>query len=429
MQEFYNEARELTKDTLTLLREVETAHTKLDAVGTIATKTKAVIDETYNAQKITEAISSVSNEMTRSKIQTSQGLNLVKDVHETVKDHNERVSELSAAIENNLVTVKNNHQILEQTMAEGAAKTDENLDSLNNSTTNLHNSVKEWIHNPIFSELESTKAELSNAVIEIGNHQNEQMERLNTGYHVLEGVVQNLEQEITKYRVTNSSVLQTVNLLNRLADGIDNKIESASPTIGIKTAEELENVFEQNSSDVSLEDLVKKLETTITPTKEPLRVFADEHESQPVNTLDYTSQPDDTFSIKTNIENEMTDVKAEDDEVNVKAVEDVNVDNVEDLMTKDIKDVKVDDVEEVNENNVEDVKVEDVEEVKTEKVENVQVDAIENVKIEGVENIDNTEPSVEIEEQIKVEFPEPTTVEPVKEEKHGFFSKFFGMKG
>lgn len=57
---------------------------------------------------------------------------------------------------------------------------------------------------------------------------------------------------------------------------------------------------------------------------------------------------------------------------------------------------------------------------------------LEDVTTKDVEHV-TIEPSVTINEPIKVEFPEPTTVkaptvEP-KREKHGFFSKFFGMKG
>lgn len=452
MQEFYNEVRDLTKDTLTLLREVETAHTKLDAVGTISSKTKAVIDETYDAPRITETIDRVSTEITDSKIQTGQGLQLVKEVQSQVQDHNVNIVELSAAIENNLITAQQNHKILEQTMTDGATKTDENLTRLDNHTTDLHESVKNWIHNPIFEKLESTKSELTTAVIEIEKNQNEQMKKLNAGYDVLSSIVQNLENEITKYRVTNTSVLQTVNLLNRLADGIDNKIESASPTIGIKTAEELENVFEQNSSSVSLEDLVKRLETTITPPKEPLRVFVDGNDGASVKTLDYTESNDDiNININTNSqppyiktevntkdmttadidENAVEHEEVEHEDVNSEDVnaEDVNADDIkpEDVNSEDVKpeDVKPEDV------NSEDVKPEEVEteEVKLEDIKHEEVetkeDKLEDIKPEVV----NIAPVIEIDEPIKVEFPEPSNVEPVKEEKHGFFSKFFGMKG
>ena len=459
MQEFYNEVRDLTKDTLTLLREVETAHTKLDAVGTISSKTKAVIDETYDAPRITETIDRVSTEITDSKIQTGQGLQLVKEVQSQVQDHNVNIVELSAAIENNLITAQQNHKILEQTMTDGATKTDENLTRLDNHTTDLHESVKNWIHNPIFEKLESTKSELTTAVIEIEKNQNEQMKKLNAGYDVLSSIVQNLENEITKYRVTNTSVLQTVNLLNRLADGIDNKIESASPTIGIKTAEELENIFEQNSSSVSLEDLVKRLETTITPPKEPLRVFVDGNDGASVKTLDYTESNDDiNININTNSQPPYlkTEVNTKDMTTAENAVdhEEVEHEDVqpEDVNSKDVKpedvnseyvkpeDVKPEDVkpEDVNSEDVkpEDVKPEDVkpEEVETEDVkledikhEEVETkeDKLEDIKSEGV----NIAPVIEIDEPIKVEFPEPSNVEPVKEEKHGFFSKFFGMKG
>ena len=437
MQEFYNEVRDLTKDTLTLLREVETAHTKLDAVGTISSKTKAVIDETYDAPRITETIDRVSTEITDSKIQTGQGLQLVKEVQSQVQDHNVNIVELSAAIENNLITAQQNHKILEQTMTDGATKTDENLTRLDNHTTDLHESVKNWIHNPIFEKLESTKSELTTAVIEIEKNQNEQMKKLNAGYDVLSSIVQNLENEITKYRVTNTSVLQTVNLLNRLADGIDNKIESASPTIGIKTAEELENVFEQNSSSVSLEDLVKRLETTITPPKEPLRVFVDGNDGASVKTLDYTESNDDiNININTNsqppyIKTEVNtkDMTTADIDENAVEAEDVNADDIkpEDVNSEDVKpeDVKPEDV------NSEDVKPEEVEteEVKLEDIKHEEVetkeDKLEDIKPEVV----NIAPVIEIDEPIKVEFPEPSNVEPVKEEKHGFFSKFFGMKG
>lgn len=447
MQEFYNEVRDLTKDTLTLLREVETAHTKLDAVGTISSKTKAVIDETYDAPRITETIDRVSTEITDSKIQTGQGLQLVKEVQSQVQDHNVNIVELSAAIENNLITAQQNHKILEQTMTDGATKTDENLTRLDNHTTDLHESVKNWIHNPIFEKLESTKSELTTAVIEIEKNQNEQMKKLNAGYDVLSSIVQNLENEITKYRVTNTSVLQTVNLLNRLADGIDNKIESASPTIGIKTAEELENVFEQNSSSVSLEDLVKRLETTITPPKEPLRVFVDGNDGASVKTLDYTESNDDiNININTNSQppyiktevntKDMTTADIDENAVEHEEVEHEDV-NSEDVNAEDVNadDIKPEDV------NSEDVKPEDVnsEDVKPEEVETEEV-KLEDIKHEEVETkedkledikpeVVNIAPVIEIDEPIKVEFPEPSNVEPVKEEKHGFFSKFFGMKG
>ena len=410
MQEFYNEVRDLTKDTLTLLREVETAHTKLDAVGTISSKTKTVIDETYDSQRITENIDRVSTEITHSKIQTEQGLNLVKDVQSQVQDHNVNIVELSASIKNNLITAQQNHKILEQTMTDGATKTNENLTSLENSTTDLHESVKTWINNPIFDKLESTKSELTNAVVEIEKNQSEQMEKLNAGYDVLSSVVQNLENEITKYRVTNTSVLQTVNLLNRLADGIDNKIESASPTIGIKTAEELENVFEQNSSSVSLEDLVKRLETTITPQKEPLRVFVDDNDSASVKTLDYTESNDDT-NINTDAQPVYVTTEVNTEELTTEYVKtEVIVEN-----TVEREDIKPEEVK------LEEVKLEEV------KLENVKPEEVkpEEVKPEEV----NITPVIEIDEPIKVEFPEPSNVEPVKEEKHGFFSKFFGMKG
>ena len=434
MQEFYNEVRDLTKDTLTLLREVETAHTKLDAVGTISSKTKAVIDETYDAPRITETIDRVSTEITDSKIQTGQGLQLVKEVQSQVQDHNVNIVELSAAIENNLITAQQNHKILEQTMTDGATKTDENLTRLDNHTTDLHESVKNWIHNPIFEKLESTKSELTTAVIEIEKNQNEQMKKLNAGYDVLSSIVQNLENEITKYRVTNTSVLQTVNLLNRLADGIDNKIESASPTIGIKTAEELENIFEQNSSSVSLEDLVKRLETTITPPKEPLRVFVDGNDGASVKTLDYTESNDDiNININTNSQPPYlkTEVNTKDMTTAENAVDHEEVEH-EDVQPEDVnsKDVKPEDVnsEYVKPEDVkpEEVETEDVklEDIKHEEVETKE-DKLEDIKSEGV----NIAPVIEIDEPIKVEFPEPSNVEPVKEEKHGFFSKFFGMKG
>ena len=80
MQELYNSARDLTKDTLTLLREVETAHTKLDAIGTITAKTKAVIEDTYDSQLITESIAKISEEIAQSENQTVHGLNLAHDV-------------------------------------------------------------------------------------------------------------------------------------------------------------------------------------------------------------------------------------------------------------------------------------------------------------------------------------------------------------
>ena len=432
MQEFYNEVRDLTKDTLTLLREVETAHTKLDAVGTISSKTKTVIDETYDSQRITENIDRVSTEITHSKIQTEQGLNLVKDVQSQVQDHNVNIVELSASIKNNLITAQQNHKILEQTMTDGATKTNENLTSLENSTTDLHESVKTWINNPIFDKLELTKSELTNAVVEIEKNQSEQMEKLNAGYDVLSSVVQNLENEITKYRVTNTSVLQTVNLLNRLADGIDNKIESASPTIGIKTAEELENVFEQNSSSVSLEDLVKRLETTIAPQKEPLRVFVDDNDGASVKTLDYTESNDDThININTDAQPVYvtTEVNTEElttEYVKTEAIVENNVER-EDIKPEEVKleEVKLEEVK-LEEDETEEVKLEEVkhEEKETEEVKLEGV-KLENVKPEEV----NIAPVIEIDEPIKVEFPEPSNVEPVKEEKHGFFSKFFGMKG
>ena len=435
MQEFYNEVRDLTKDTLTLLREVETAHTKLDAVGTISSKTKTVIDETYDSQRITENIDRVSTEITQSKIQTEQGLQLVKDVQSQVQNHNVNIVELSAAIENNIITAQQNHKILEQTMTDGSIKTNENLTSLDNRTTDLHESVKNWIHNPIFDKLESTKSELTNAVVEIEKNQSEQMEKLKAGYDVLSNVVQNLENEITKYRVTNTSVLQTVTLLNRLADGIDNKIESASPTIGIKTAEELENVFEQNSSAVSLEDLVKRLETTITPRNEPLRVFIDDNNGASVKTLDYTESNDD-ININNNTDEQSPDIKTEVNTEEVKT-EANGEKEVEDVKSEEVKPEEVK-PEEVKPEEVEheDVKHEEVEheDVKHEDIKPEDVET-EEVKLEGVNLEDikpeevNITPVIEIDEPIKVEFPEPSNVEPVKEEKHGFFSKFFGMKG
>ena len=447
MQEFYNEVRDLTKDTLTLLREVETAHTKLDAVGTISSKTKTVIDETYDSQRITENIDRVSTEITHSKIQTEQGLNLVKDVQSQVQDHNVNIVELSASIKNNLITAQQNHKILEQTMTDGATKTNENLTGLENSTTDLHESVKTWINNPIFDKLESTKSELTNAVVEIEKNQSEQMEKLNAGYDVLSSVVQNLENEITKYRVTNTSVLQTVNLLNRLADGIDNKIESASPTIGIKTAEELENVFEQNSSSVSLEDLVKRLETTITPQKEPLRVFVDDNDSASVKTLDYTESNDDTnININTDAQPVYVTTEVNTEELTTEYVKtEAIVENTverEDIKPEEVKleEVKLEEVkpeeDETEEVKLEEVKLEEVkheedetEEVKLEEVKLEEV-KLENVKPEEVKPEEvNITPVIEIDEPIKVEFQEPSNVEPVKEEKHGFFSKFFGMKG
>lgn len=412
MQEFYNEVRDLTKDTLTLLREMETAHTKLDAVGTISSKTKTVIDETYDSQRITENIDRVSTEITHSKIQTEQGLQLVKDVQSQVKDHKVNIVELSAAIENNIITAQQNHKILEQTMTDGAIKTDANLTSLDNRTNDLHESVKTWIHNPIFDKLESTKSELTNAVVEIEKNQSEQLEKLNAGYDVLSSVVQNLENEITKYRVTNTSVLQTVNLLNRLADGIDNKIESASPTIGIKTAEELENVFEQNSSSVSLEDLVKRLETTITPQKEPLRVFVDDDDTN-IN-IDTDAQP---AHVKAEVNTEDANTEDEKTEaIDEKKVKREEV-NPEEVKPKEVKH---------EEDKPEEVKLEEVK-LKEVKLEEVK---LEEVKCEEVKPEDVTiAPVIEIEEPIQVEFPEPSNVAPVKEEKHGFFSKFFGMKG
>ena len=293
---------------------------------------------------------------------------------------------------------------------------------------------------------------MTNAVVEIEKNQSEQMEKLNAGYDVLSSVVQNLENEITKYRVTNTSVLQTVNLLNRLADGIDNKIESASPTIGIKTAEELENVFEQNSSSVSLEDLVKRLETTITPQKEPLRVFVDDNDSASVKTLDYTESNDDTnININTDAQPVYVTTEVNTEELTTEYVKtEAIVENTverEDIKPEEVKleEVKLEEVkpeeDETEEVKLEEVKLEEVkheedetEEVKLEEVKLEEV-KLENVKPEEVKPEEvkpeevNITPVIEIDEPIKVEFPEPSNVEPVKEEKHGFFSKFFGMKG
>ena len=401
MQELYNSARDLTKDTLTLLREVETAHTKLDAIGTITAKTKAVIEDTYDSQLITESIAKISEEIAQSENQTVHGLNLAHDVREVVKEQSMQIGELSAAITNNIITVKNNHQLLEQTIADGQNTTDENLKKLNDTTNTLQDSIKEWIDNPIFDALELTKTELSTAVVEIEKHQNERMEKLTQGHKMLENIVQNLEKEIIKYRVTNGSVSQTVTLLNRLADNIDKKIENASPTIGIKTAEELESIFEQNGNTISLEDLVTKLETSITPSNPALFVVPDDNSIQSIHTLEYIDDREELID----------DVHLDDEHSENEHSED---ENLEDEHSEDEHSEDEHSVDEHSEDeHFEEVNLEDV---TTKDVEHVTI-----------------EPSVTINEPIKVEFPEPTTVkaptvEP-KREKHGFFSKFFGMKG